>query len=796
MSRAVVRFALIVGSIVPATAWAQPVPTRDPSSTHIYPAGGRRGTTVSVRVGAECIPPGTNFYVTGQGVQAPDTLGEKLPPLGEPSPRRKPTEIPITYPKQWKSEIRIAEDAALGPVYWRLSCAQGGTGSRPFLIGDLPEHLETESNSLPERAEVVTLPVTLNGQIDGERDVDYFQFSATAGEVVACEVLAGRIGSRLDPIVELLDSTQRRLPVQQARAGSDPLLAYRVATSGNFLLRIANVSFRGDPAHVYRIHLQKSPLVAFAFPPGGQAGSETEFELFTLSGTDEWNVIRRMIRLPERAEPGPWTCSERGLSPVELIVDERPHTVEQEPNDRAAEAAQISSSSIVYGRLATSTDADWFRFRAEQGQPIAITCQAAPAGTAALPTVQLLTANGQLLEQKKSVDQSDGVCRIEYRASETADCLLRVRDLRHGAQGGPDFIYRLSVQQARPDFEIVLARDFVDVMQGGSSEFDVTVLRTGGFNGEVELVVEGLPTGVTVENRTVPAGMSGSKLKWVADNDAPSASSALRLSGGSLIDGHSVSRTAQARHLGCDSEGVSRGSSRVDSLNLTVRHKPVFRLECSEAYLYAHRGSVFPYAMQVERLNGFDGPITLQIGDRQNRDLDFIEMVETQIPAAETQTVMPIYLPEIMHINVQSQSQLYTQGYASFVDKYGRQQSVLVVSEKRNMLRTLPPVVKLSAVNERLHLQAERQAICRFHLERTSNFPDPMRLELVDQPGNGLFSAATLEVPAGATEAELVLRVSGGVPSGKEFPLRFRATGTLQNRFKIITEAMVSVVSE
>ena len=52
----------------------------------------------------------------------------------------------------------------------------------------------------------VTLPVTLNGQIHGERDEDYYRFTAKKDDVVVCDVLTARLGSRLDPIVELTDA--------------------------------------------------------------------------------------------------------------------------------------------------------------------------------------------------------------------------------------------------------------------------------------------------------------------------------------------------------------------------------------------------------------------------------------------------------------------------------------------------------------------------------------------------------------------------------------------------------------
>jgi hypothetical protein len=64
---------------------------------------------------------------------------------------------------------------------------------------------------------------------------------------------------------------------------------------------------------------------------------------------------------------------------------------------------------------------------------------------------------------------------------------------------------------------------------------------------------------------------------------------------------------------------VSLGSPLVDHLQLTVRHKPVFRLFGNEAYQYVYRDTVYPYLMEVERRDGFDGPIQLEVADRQTK---------------------------------------------------------------------------------------------------------------------------------------------------------------------------------
>ena len=168
-----------------------------------------------LRVGSECLPPHTRFLLFGEGVKAPPTLDERADGHEEPAPRRDPRETPMAYPKQWQSKVEIAADAPLGLKLWRLSNARGGTSGRPFIVGDLPEFIETESNSSPDCAEAVSLPVTINGQIAGERDTDYFCFTAEAGETITAEVAAARLGSPLETVVEILDIYGRPVRAEQ-----------------------------------------------------------------------------------------------------------------------------------------------------------------------------------------------------------------------------------------------------------------------------------------------------------------------------------------------------------------------------------------------------------------------------------------------------------------------------------------------------------------------------------------------------------------------------------------------------
>lgn len=728
----------------------------------------------------------------GEGVSRGDKLTEELRVEGEKSPKREPTITPITYPREWASELAIDEGAPLGPAYWHLNCAQGGTSSRPFLIGDLPEFIETESNSTVEKAEKVKLPVTLNGQIHGERDVDCFRFTAEAGQVISCEVIAGRIGSRLDPVLELLDARGRKVNAELTHVGSDPVLIFRSESTAEYVLRISNVTFRGDLAHVYRINIRPEPFPRLVMPGGvtRQQLGTNKLTVFPLVGGGTSAGERLSLLLPEAAAGrNTWTVFEPFGWPMTLSIDDHPTGIEHEPNDDSGEARTVSTPTVLYGQFGSAADRDCFRISTKKGERIRIEASAWPPGAPTLPVVSLVTLDGKLLQEARAVSENDGVARIAWAAIDDGDVLLQLKDLRHGARGGMEFAWRLLIEPDDPDFALEAATDSLIVTQGQSTTMEITARRHGGLDDPIELTFEGLPEGVAVEAAQIPKGQSSAKIRISAAENARCAGFALRVTGKATSGEPTIERAARFRHLGVDSEGVSIGSSTIETLHLSVQLKPMFRLFCPEAYLYAHRGSVFPYPMEVERLNGYDGPVHVQQGDRQNRDMDGVEMLDTTVEPGRNDFFLPIYLPETMAINVQSQTQLYSQAWATFKDSHGQDQSVLVLSEKRNMLRSMPPVVKLRSVDESVSAVAGQTVPCRLRLQRTSNFDGPMKVELLNHSPESGVSMEPAEFAAGDEQLTVSLTVTRTQPIKPEV-LLFRATGQLNDR-RIISESRV-----
>jgi len=772
---------------------AQPVPSKAPDSTHIFPAGARRGSTVKVRVGAECIPPGAEFFCHGEGVDQRRPLLVQIPDAGERSPRRLPTEVPIRYPREWESELTIGPNAS-GVAYWQVSCAQGGTRSRPFVIGDLPELIERESNSTRQTAEEVTLPVTINGQISGERDIDFYRLSLGGGELICCDVMARRIGSRLEPVISILDSNGQPLSTQRHHIGNDPVVAFRAPEAGTYYLQVKNVSFHGDLAHVYRITMQKGKFTRYCHPLVAQQGRTQSFSLIALAGDGTLEKIEQSIAVP--ADATSLTITHAAMANTLTIpVDNQHHLAESADNDKAESAMPLALGSSVDGQLSHSRDQDWFQLdlAAEQGAELVI--ETDPHLSRAMLVIEVFDDNGGRIFQSTPSGTYQGPTRFFLPAGKTAQRYrVHVRDLRLGSAGGDEFSYCLAATAAQPGYQLEISQDFFNVCQGKDLSLEVLAHRSGGNKEPIEISLEGLPEGVKVEQATIPEGQSKTTLKLTVPADTASQFYRVRVLGHCTVDDKVIDRVARLFHAGRDGTGIAIDRPYHDQLGLTVTHVPVFRLFCNEAYLYAHRGSIFPYRMEVERIDGFDAPITLQVSDRQNRDLDGIEMIEVEIPSTSSETHLPIYLPETMHINVQSQSQLYCQGKATFVDKHGIRQHVLVVSEKRNMLRTLPPVVKLEAPAPNVLATPGETTWCEVELNRTSNFPGSMTVTLAAGHPDTI-SMQEITVATGQTRIRLPLQLAATSKAGSRFPVTIHGRGPLESDppVTVVTETVLQV---
>ena len=323
-------FSLCLCASVVQSAFAEP-----PVASYLFPAGGRRGTTVDVHVGGLFLHKDASWELLGPGVELATphleptrTLWFEGPML--PLPESQAAE---DYPKDTAARVRIAADAALGVRRGRVWTAQGAASGLAFVVGDLPEIVEQEIDGDPVPVDV-QLPVTINGRIFPRQNVDVWTFPLHKGQTVACDVCAARIGSPLDSYLEVIGPDGRVVAENDDALGADSFVRFTAAADGKYGVRIRDANGRGGPAYVYRLTLTTDPYVDRVYPLGGRRGEATHFTLYG-QGVPAAPVE---VKLPA---DGPRDYAWRfpygdgkATNPVLLDLDDLPEMLKAEPNER------------------------------------------------------------------------------------------------------------------------------------------------------------------------------------------------------------------------------------------------------------------------------------------------------------------------------------------------------------------------------------------------------------------------------------------------------------------------------
>ncbi|MGD0389629.1 MAG: PPC domain-containing protein [Tepidisphaeraceae bacterium] len=134
----------------------------------------------------------------------------------------------------------------------------------PFAVDDLPECLEQKPSNDPAAAQAVDLPIIINGRIDAPGDCHVFRFEGKAGEQIVAEVMARRLGSPLDSVLELSDASGKPLAVNDdfddKAAGlvthqADSYLTATLPTDGTWYVHLRDVQGQGGPEYAYRLRI-------------------------------------------------------------------------------------------------------------------------------------------------------------------------------------------------------------------------------------------------------------------------------------------------------------------------------------------------------------------------------------------------------------------------------------------------------------------------------------------------------------------------------------------------------------
>ncbi|WP_342750752.1 PPC domain-containing protein [Termitidicoccus mucosus] len=521
----------------------QPFLAAAPYIEHLYPAGAQRGRTLEIELVGRSIDGAREVWVSGEGV-----TGEVLK-VTDPTPAQinEAKKNDAIASQNARLRITIAPDAADGVRDLRIMADSGLSNRFRFEVGLLPEVIEAKPDNSAHPQVLPELPVVVNGQILSA-DRDRFRFHAAAGQQLLIQVkgraikpfLADGVPGWFQPKIALFDGRTGNL-IEEAddfRFDPDPVLMWKVPADGDYEVEIWDAVSRGRGDLVYRMTIGELPFVSDIFPLGARAGDQNV------------EIIARGINLPgaqakRRAsfagkEPGIVTIN----APTKLgrtnsrqfELGSLPETREREPNDTQAKAQPVALPITINGRIGQPGDTDWFSFEAKKGDTLVFDVMARRLDSPldaklSLSPQRAFNAAARAADQKppklSSDDETDGrygliTHHADPRLAVTipADGAYQVMVQDAQGKGGPEYAYRLSIAPAQPDFELRVMPDNLSVPAGGNVVVQLKAFRIDGFDGEVNLHVEGLPPGFALSGATIPEGRDNAILTLAAPRDA------------------------------------------------------------------------------------------------------------------------------------------------------------------------------------------------------------------------------------------------------------------------------------
>ncbi|MDY3553079.1 PPC domain-containing protein [Gemmata sp. JC717] len=168
--------------------------------------------------------------------------------------------VPNNYPadrvgdSEVEIELELPKDAKPGAVKLIAAGASDSNEYRPLVRDDLPTVTDKEDNGAFGSAQLIALPVAVEGTIKGERDVDVFKFVGKKGQKVRIEVQAARFGSPLDGFLTVCDANRNILDtVDDADGSADPVVTLTLPGDGAYYVSLIDAHDLGGPNFGYRL---------------------------------------------------------------------------------------------------------------------------------------------------------------------------------------------------------------------------------------------------------------------------------------------------------------------------------------------------------------------------------------------------------------------------------------------------------------------------------------------------------------------------------------------------------------
>ncbi len=750
-----------------------------PEIGYVHPAGIQSGTSTEVTLGGYDWTPDMQIFSFDPRVKI-ELLGSPSPVLISEPPYwfgAKARGYAWPLPREFRARITVPSDVPDGFVRWQVANANGVSPTGVIHVSGIPAVIEHEKSDRTGPQQLPRLPVAVSGQIRRIEEIDRYQFHVEQSGLITIELIARQLTLPTNPmalhgVLKVQDESGRVLVDVTESEGHDRTVTFAAEANHDYAISLHDLDFAGDRSYVYRLLITPGPGLLAAYPSGGKRGETRVAEFVGIGIATGTNKIESVTR--EVMFPGDQNIDSFNYSLEIPYGKTKPFSFALSNFAELVERAEVMElPAAVTGALDVRFGSKTHSVLMKKGEIWQIS---AKSRTTSLPLdldLSLLAPDGKELV---SVDDVPGSTdpELTFTVPEDGVYLIVLTD-RSGRSGNRSASYRLSIERPQEDFKVT-APDHLSVLLGTSTKVSITVVRRGGFQGPINLMVEGLPIGITVpSNLMIPENKSELAVEFTCAADAPVSASLIKLTASATMNGSMVTQP-------------------VKTLVVATIMKPRIKLtpEGLDDVSKVCRGSTHLFPLLIERLDGFDGEIILEMTAKQQRHRQGLAGDEFVIEPGAKRIEYPIFVPEWMETT--KTSRMILNGAVRVADSKGTIRTLLQKMEMRFGILPEGAMMKVT------HRSGEYQAVIGqdfripLTVSRVPEFQEPVRLELVpSEDQKNSISAESISLPVAESEATMQIHFGNNHQFEGEQKLLIRASAYQNRKWLVKSETTVGI---
>jgi hypothetical protein len=689
---------------------------------------------------------------------------------------KKARRAPEPLAREFKALLTIPPDVPPGILKWQAANANGATATGRFVVNDLTSIVETdavaESDTQVVPQQIEALPVCVSGQIKHIREVDRFRFAATRSGPVTCSVIARAIGSQLNAVLEIRDRNGRAVASAADSAGNDLTLTFSATENETYTADIYDLDFRGDRGMVYQLNIRPEPHVVTAIPSAGRRGETLQVEFVgngIATGQSKLESVVRSVTFPAELSSetfGYSLTTDFGVcAPFPLHLSDEA----QQPEDGNTLTLPCGITGVLDARFGE----DRYRITGKQGDRWAIAVSNKVTGSQVDAALSLYDSEGKQLNRVD--DQSDSTdAEIEFTVPMDGEYTVGVTDVGSHS-GSRAATYYLSVRPVEPDYRLHLP-ELLNAPIGSKVNLTVSVTRRGGFADAIDLVLTGLPPGITApETLQIAANQNALNVELNVATDAPASGAFVSVAGNATIANHPVRRTA-------------------GPVLIATTIKPPFSIDAEgqDDVTKWPRGTTFPAPVLISREAGFEAEIVLEMTSKQGRHRQGISGPDLVVPPGVNRILYPVYIPEWLETT--RTSRMVVNGVAKVIDPQGNVRYSVSLQKTRMGFLPTGALLKISPETFEFRAQPGTRLKVPISIDRSEKLTEPLTLELCgSEAQQAIFAAEPQTLTANVPQTEMSIDIAATAASGTEHTLKIRATLLKHGLWPVISETSVLI---